>query len=375
MKYNNIIAIVLLLTLMVNLSSAASTPNIMGSALTHTMSFTAQALSGVYNNIQMPVLVSVTSPVINMSLVIIIVSLVIVVAAFVYILASIINSHNAKNWAKIQIYEALLSVLLIIIFIGIFYIFLINPSSSYNSAGLLPPECNTASINTMFNLSACDIGTFSNNAMGYFEIISVLGLVAGESPGGSISYTPATFISVSITATLGSVLPDGMESMLGTIMSGLLFLLVLNNLQLILISGSILFLTFFITIGLFARLFGITRTFGGAMIAFGVGLGVIYPLLISITYGFVDSNMLVPSVTNVAGLLAAAIPSFIAFAVTGLSSAFILPPQLTLGLGYVVAGLTFIPFLNFIILDAFIVDFSRAIGEKVSFMALLSNFI
>ncbi|EQD57918.1 hypothetical protein B2A_04611, partial [mine drainage metagenome] len=39
------------------------------------------------------------------------------------------------------------------------------------------------------------------------------------------------------------------------------------------------------------------------------------------------------------------------------------------------AGLTFIPFLNFTILDAFIVDFSKVMGEKVSFMALLSNLV
>ena len=37
----------------------------------------------------------------------------------------------------------------------------------------------------------------------------------------------------------------------------------------------------------------------------------------------------------------------------------------------VVAGLTFIPFLNFTIVDAFIVDFSKAIGERLDFMSLL----
>jgi len=43
--------------------------------------------------------------------------------------------------------------------------------------------------------------------------------------------------------------------------------------------------------------------------------------------------------------------------------------------GLAIAGLTFIPFLNFTIVDAFIVDFSRAIGEKIDFMTLLLGII
>ncbi len=314
-------------------------------------------------------LTSITPPEVSMSLAIIVVLTVITISAFIYIMAGLINSSNAKNWAKVQIYEALLSMVLLLIFLGLFYVFLINPSTYYNSVGLLPSECSTPSINTLFNLSACDIGTFSNAALGYFDLVSVIGLAAGSSPGIELGFNPVT--GLGITAQLTSVMPDGLEGMLGTGMSALIFFLVLNNLQLILISGSILFLTFFITLGVFARLFGITRTFGGAMIAFGLGLGVIYPLLISITYGFIDANML--PVTGAFALLPYAIVDFITF-VSG-SYVPLLPNQLILGLGYVIAGLTFIPFINFIILDAFIVDFSKAVGEKVSFMALLSNFI
>ena len=314
-------------------------------------------------------LTSITPPVVSMGLAIIVVLIVITISAFIYIIASVINSSNAKNWAKIQIYEALLSIVLLLIFLGLFYLFLINPSTYYNSVGLLPKECSTPSINTLFNLSACDIGTFSNNALGYFDLVSVIGLASGSSPGIEFGFEPIEGFGIS--SSLASVMPDGLEGMLGSGMSALIFFLVLNNLQLILISGSILFLIFFITLGVFARLFGITRTFGGAMIAFGLGLGVIYPLLISITYGFIDANMI--SATGAFALLPSAIVDFITFAYG--STLPLLPSGLILGLGYVIAGLTFIPFINFIILDAFIVDFSKAIGEKVSFMALLSNFI
>ena len=315
------------------------------------------------------VLTSVTPPVVSMSLAIIVVLVVITISAFIYIIASVINSSNAKNWAKIQIYEALLSIVLLLIFLGLFYIFLINPSTYYGSVGLLPKVCNNSTINTLFNLSACDIGTFSNTALGYFDLVSVIGLAAGSSPGLTFGFHPLEGFGISTGLT--SVMPDGLEGMLGTGMSALIFFLVLNNLQLILISGSILFLTFFITLGVFARLFGITRTFGGAMIAFGLGLGVIYPLLISITYGFINVNMI--SASAAFSLLPTAITDFVTFAYGSILP--LLPSNLILGLGYVIAGLTFIPFINFIILDAFIVDFSKAIGEKVSFMALLSNFI
>ena len=315
------------------------------------------------------VLTSVTPPVVSMSLAIIVVLVVITISAFIYIIASVINSSNAKNWAKIQIYEALLSIVLLLIFLGLFYIFLINPSTYYGSVGLLPKVCNNSTINTLFNLSACDIGTFSNTALGYFDLVSVIGLAAGSSPGLTFGFHPLEGFGISTELT--SVMPDGLEGMLGTGMSALIFFLVLNNLQLILISGSILFLTFFITLGVFARLFGITRTFGGAMIAFGLGLGVIYPLLISITYGFINVNMI--SASAAFSLLPTAITDFVTFAYGSILP--LLPSNLILGLGYVIAGLTFIPFINFIILDAFIVDFSKAIGEKVSFMALLSNFI
>jgi len=320
----------------------------------------------------MPLLTSITPPVVDMGAAFIVVLVVIVIASFIYILANIINSSNAKNWAKIQVYEALLSILLLMIFLGIFYLFLLNPAGSYNSVGLLPNECNTPSINTLFNLSACDIGTFSNNALGYFDLLSVVGLAAGGSPGIQLGFEPISGLGISMS--ISSILPDGIEGMLGTALSAVIFFLVLNNLQLILVSGAILFLTFFITLGVFARLFGITRTFGGAMIAFGIGLGIIYPLLISLTYGYIDVHML--SAFSASGALALApkaIIDFISFAYA--SAVPILPSKLIFGLGYMVAGLTFIPFINFIILDAFIVDFSKAVGEKVSFMALLSNFI
>jgi hypothetical protein len=43
--------------------------------------------------------------------------------------------------------------------------------------------------------------------------------------------------------------------------------------------------------------------------------------------------------------------------------------------GIVLLGISLIPLLNFLIVDTFIIDFSRAIGEKVDFMSLLTSII
>ena len=133
--------------------------------------------------------------------------------------------------------ETKLVFLLFSLIIVLFYLFLINPSTYYNSVGLLPKECSTPSINTLFNLSACDIGTFSNNALGYFDLVSVIGLASGSSPG--IEFGFESIEGFGISSSLASVMPDGLEGMLGSGMSALIFFLVLNNLQLILISGIV----------------------------------------------------------------------------------------------------------------------------------------
>ncbi len=305
-----------------------------------------------------------------MSVAIVAVLLIISIAAFVYMLSSAISSQNAKNWAKLQVYQALISMILLLIFLGLFYVFLINPVPAYNSVGLTPSQCNdSVSVNTLFSLSACDLGTFNQNAFAYFNALTYIAFAAGSSPGFSTGLEPS--IGLGVTGDLDSIFPSGLESMLSTGLSAIIFLLVLNNLQLLLISGSILFLTFFLTLGLIARIFGFTRTFGGAMIAFGLGLGIIYPLLISLTYGYIDVNML--SASGIISLTPSFAVDFLSFVANG--SLLSIPNSLIKALGFMISGLTFIPFINFLILDAFIIDFSKAIGEKVSFMALLSNFI
>ena len=350
--------------------------------------------------------------------------LVIAVAAVVYMLSGVISSSNAREWSKMQIFEALLSFLLIVIFGAISYLFLTPVSASaFNSLGLVPVYCcspsvctpqsatpnsnpNLPDVNTLYDLSSCDLGYFMNISTTYFSAFYSLGFYAAILiPGFDLQFQPLAFIgdnSFNVTFGTPSLLPTSFESMLETADSGLITLILLNQIQLIMISGSLLFLSFFMTLGLIARTFGFTRTFGGAMIAFGLGLGFVYPLLVSMTYGFVDVQIQQSAVANLqlvspgtsivlwqvstvnVGTIAGGLYDAVSSVVLGsgldcgtipLSAGCQGLNSSMLQIGYLIVGLLIIPLLNFAILDAFIIDFSTAIGERMEFMSLLGSVI
>ncbi|MGC9190573.1 MAG: hypothetical protein ACP5FR_01520, partial [Candidatus Micrarchaeia archaeon] len=241
----------------------------------------------------------------------------------------------------------------------------------YGGSGCLSP-----SVNDIFNLSVCDLSVFNGMASSLAMFVYFVSYAIGVTPSISVSfYTPDTD-NLDLSFSDISLTPGEVESILGTIYSALVFVILLSKLQLIILSGSLLFLSVFLTLGLVMRTLGVTRSFGGAMIAFGLGLGLIYPLLTAITYGFIDTSVNAICLGSVACTTAG-----MANAVITLLFSMIFPltvPSLAAGakfFGYLVAGLTFIPFINFTIVDAFIIDFSKAIGEKMDFMSLLSGLI
>ncbi|MCL5092422.1 MAG: hypothetical protein M1364_02045 [Candidatus Marsarchaeota archaeon] len=303
--------------------------------------------------------------------------IVILIAAIVYMLASVISSSNAKNWARIQIYEAVFSVVLFIAFISVIGVFFMNPQAAYSSAGLVPSTCSATDINTLFNMSACDVGTFSNTAFSYFGSLFYLGYVIGFLPGIKVVAHVPGQMGISVSAGIESIFPKSLEAGLSVAFSAILFMLMLNNIQLILISGSFFFLVVFISIGLLIRVLGFTRSFGGILIALGLGLGIVFPLLTSITYGFINVQMQSQgflSLLSSGNLTTLLMGSITPGAATGEVIYSLLLPMIE-GIGYLVAGLTFVPFINFIILDAFIADFSKAIGERINFMSMMGGMI
>lgn len=305
---------------------------------------------------------------------------VIAIAAFIYMLSRFMFNTRIEAWAKMQIYEAFLSFVILLIFVWISALFFSNPVPSFSSAHLVPTQCT--STDTLFQLSACDLSAFNSDVETYFQVFYWGQTILDFSPGvnvsiGASSISATKLGSVSIGSDINSIFPKSQAEFLSVFFSAILVMLILNQIQLMLISSSLLFLSLFLVIGLVARIFGVTRTFGGAMIALGIGLGFVFPLLTAITYGFISTQIGTISAIAVIGQVAQAFYGIIATVVSnlfGFQNVFI-SGAFALNLGYIIGGLTFIPFLNFLILDAFIIDFSTAIGERMSFMSLMGTMI
>lgn len=303
-----------------------------------------------------------------------IILLMIAISAVVYMLAGLAGVPEMRGKAMGQVYEGILAMIMLLVFGAFAYLFFINPYPAFSGAGLASSACNSA--NSIYALSACEIGTFSNNAFNAVQGIFYLSFLSGVAPGFSVKFKTPGIPGVGTSVTLESIVPIQEERLLATAFSALFIALMLNQVQVILISASLLFLGFFLTIGLIARSFAATRTFGGALIAFGIGLGLIYPLIVSVSYGFINVQIGAAGINP--GVIAADFfGGFVGGTITlltggTLSSLASLVPYLT-QIIYVIVGLTFIPFMNFIILNSFIRDFSKVIGEQVEFMALISG--
>ena len=302
--------------------------------------------------------------------------LIIMVAALVYMLSGIMGNESWRAWSLGQVYEALMSFILLLAFAFFTYLFFVNPQTAFGHAGLVPPQCTGTT--TIYTLAACDISTFNGDAFSMAQTLYLISYFAGITSGINIAVAVPSMPDLGVSFGLPSFIPTNAESMLGTAFDAIIFTLILNQIQVILIAGALLFLSVFMVLGLIARTFGVTRTFGGAMIAFGLGLGLVYPLLVTITYGFITTSIgtinVYTLVQNIGITLIQLFLNAISFGfVSTLSNAFLMP--FLLQLGYIIAGLTFLPFLNFTILDAFILDFSRAMGQQMDFMSLLQTLV
>lgn len=293
-------------------------------------------------------------------------------AAMVYMLAKIVGSQNAMVWARVQIYEALLGIAFIAIFFMLYSWLLVSPQGSFGSVGLVPSQCTGAA--DMYALSDCDLGSFLSMSTQWFSFLFYASYILGLSAGLKVSYSFASG-SGSVSTGLPSLLPSSTEETLAVLMDLLLPAIMLNELQMILLSGAPLFFAMLLSLGITAWIVGFSRRFGGTMIALALGFGVVYPLLIALTYGFVDVRIsaIMP---NILSTLALSLQAFMAgllnLQFTALSG---LAASLFSAGSYLFAGLILVPVLNFMVLDAFVMDFSRVIGIRVTFMELLTSLV
>lgn len=332
---------------------------------------------------------------------------IITIVAVVYQLSPLLGRNDIKVWARAKIYDSLITIIFALIFLSFSTLVLtFNPVGALHSAGIVPNACNpgmTSSSNVadIYGLADCEIYTFNSNAASFSEGLFILGVIGGFNPTAVVpipeTVDPATGSGVGISfqwQTLPIVLVH--QYVVPYMQAFFLTILVSQLLQLIVDSAPLLF-SIFMILGLVARSFGITKSFGGAMIAFGLGLGFIYPLMVVLTYGFLDTaiqNAYVaggagfPIIANLAntilGDLFRAIPAIISdvlsSGVSGILPALLsafeptLDPLIVYG-GFMGAGLVLIPMLTLIVVDAFIVDFSKAIGERMDLFSLLTRML
>ncbi len=337
---------------------------------------------------------------------------VISVLSLMYALGPLIGSMRAiRPWVKVKIYELLLSIILILIFASIATeLCTANPVSIYSSAGLISSHCTSSSgsypVDNIYSLALCNLYQFNGDVAGFNDYIFFMLVRLSITPNliiGNIYLTGTTEsghtgLLTSSGTQGGFISPGGPPSLSAWIDAGPLdisplakankfepFIIdamylfsLLNQLQLILIAASPYLFAFFMAIGLIARSFGVTRTFGGAMIAFGVGIGFLYPVLTSLNYGFLDYALEHTSQVGLAVPAASPILAYLSIAAGYVTNAFPLlqiPEIFFIYIGIIVIGVTFINILNFVILDAFIADFSQALGERMDFLSLLTNIV
>ena len=320
--------------------------------------------------------------------------MVILVAIVISMLAPLLGRNNLVPWARIKAYEEIATVIIAIIFLGFSSIICaFNPVPALSSIGLVPQSCSGSvniAITNIWGLATCNMYTFNQNFVHMLTVGYWLNVLSTFGP------------TVNIGATLGGVGADAAGSFttgpnslyLSPLLSILIAEMTVSMLQVILLSSSAILFSFLIGIGLIARAFGTTRTFGNAMIALGIGIGLIYPLLVSVSYGFINTTF-----SNIVSAEGTAFTSLISnTAITFASLISLLPvlfaPTTVLSFGtgivaqiwniiglfillgsVVILGLIFIPALNFMILEAFVRDFSSALGQQVSFMEMLTQVI
>jgi hypothetical protein len=325
---------------------------------------------------------------------------VISVAVLVYMLAGIIGSGSARQWARFQIYEALLSIVLIVAFGSLAFILVLNPVPAFTAINLYSAgSCTSAATTTLgctapttiYSLAAFDLAQFNSDTFTVAQYVFYADFLSSAISGFEVKPGVQPIVglpTVNVTIDLSALYPSGLDQLLKFSYEGLLLATLVNQLQLMLISSAIFLLGFFLTVGLVARTLGVTRTFGGAMIAFGLGVGIVYPLLTAITYGYITfqlNSICIISSTGAVSTIASCGSSIVyevlevlfIYPVTayGSTAAGVTFASFLTQTGYIILGCTVVPVLNIAIVDAFITDFSKAIGEKMTFATLFGSLI
>lgn len=392
--------------------------------------------------------------------------LVIFVLAILYMVSPLLGMNRLRTWIHTKIYDEFAAMVFIFIFLAFGALVATLPVNAVlTNAGLNNSRCSsiinnppptswtgaTPSYDNLEFMSVCDVWVF-NNYVNYFAestffvaaAVSLAPVVNWAIPSESSVTVPTGVVSdeggnENPQASTGDEdLPDAINvggfsnTNIGInlqfnlapiqpvfhyfvpLLNSLYVFFVLSQVQLILLSASGLIYAVLMAVGLISRAFGITRTFGGAMIAFALGIGVVYPIMTVISYGFITHaldnasndfycdfsfgaaqtfgigtsscpsgglfNTILDTISSfISGIFNSLVSgNFVSAAFDSTVIPAVIVPVMRAYIvfgGLVAIGLTFIPLLNLTVVDAFIVDFSQAVGERMDFLSLLTRLL
>jgi hypothetical protein len=413
----------------------------------------------------------ITSPyVIGAGIAAIGVILVVAILAMMYMLSPAFGNTQMRTWIRTKVYDELASLVLIFIFIAFGALVATLPVyGAMNGIGLVSSECGNAittlsaqppppgqaavSYDNLYFLSVCDTYQFNQDVQNFATSTFYVASLVSLTPTATLYFPSQLATSATLPSVVGGGGVGGIGASDGQVESGepdytdspgpintgsfasyniglviplnfmpiqpvfhyfvpllnsLYLFFILSQVQLMLISASGIIYAILMAVGLIARSFGVTRTFGGALIAFALGIGIIYPLMTAVTLGFLTHALDTAEVqfcqfsfgigaafgaTCPAGSVVGTIVNMIATWVSNTFSLFLghfsnaayaqslLPVIVPLFRAYaiygafVAIGLTFLPLLSLTVVDVFIVDFSTAIGERMDFLSLLTRLV
>ncbi|MCX6776153.1 MAG: hypothetical protein NT130_04885 [Candidatus Micrarchaeota archaeon] len=291
-------------------------------------------------------------------------STIFIVSILAYTLGYALMHRKVIMWAKEQMQEACLSMVIVLFVIGLVSFLCsldlrtlgMEASCICTDPTEVYPACTTGSSCNFVDAGYGMLMEMYKIIMyGFLTLTAMQALLAsvstitiGLAPGGiGIIFNP-----FGMAGDIASSLRDGMI----VLMISAIF--TLTQMVLLKMTESLFVILF--PIGIILRSFGATRGFGGGLIAIAIGFFLLYPLLVILFYGSVlgsiqtDYNSMTTSMQG-KGLDAS-------------TSNWFGGDMLSSVVGFVgktILGALFIPLLMFMILVAFVKGLSTALGEEV----------
>ena len=323
------------------------------------------------------------------------------IIGILFALSKFLGLTNMHIWLNQKIYDVLLTIVFVLLFNFFidFYTNINNTSPSYLN-NYVPQQCtSTSNLNsnygstTINSISTCIMHTFNSYFNDYMGLFYYAMLVIDLIPSFNIGISIMKGVGLSFSVEF----PFSFIGFISPLITFLYTLAILNVMQEYMLASSFMLLLIFVGLGLLARIFLVSRTFGNTLIVMGIGIGIFYPIITILTYGpitsFIESNTLLFNTMfislvslfilpfiSLASSLFSSILSFLS--IFGISTTFLSTSVATIEIIKLInlfmaigIGTILFPILNITIVNIFILDMSNAVGEKVNLVDALVRLI